>query len=279
MEDKNIFGVDNDEQMIMLAQLNMLLNGDGNARMEFQPGLGSITHKFTKDGNLVPLITSKHKSGNWDDWDDYTKLKKFDAVLTNPPFGDDRKFEPKTQSEKDAAELYELWDVARKGNSIDLGLIFLDNTYRILGDNGRFGIVLSNSLAAIDRWEIAREWLVDKIRIVAIFDLPANVFADTGVNTTVIVGYKPDAKSLLNLKKQGYSIFIKDIKKVGYEVKTVKRVKHFNAKYKIDTTSFEVEVDSEGRPLLDEEFSSTVQDFRLWCLGQEEDLQKAFLGK
>ncbi|MDQ3093682.1 MAG: N-6 DNA methylase [bacterium] len=279
MEDKNIYGVDNDSQMIMLAQLNMLLNGDGNARMEFQPGFGSITHKFSSDGSLVPLITSKHKSGNWDDWDDYTELKKFDAVLTNPPFGDDRKFEPKTQTEKQIAELYELWDIARNGNSIDLGLIFLENTYRILGDNGRFGIVLSNSLAAIDRWEKARKWLVDKIRIVGVFDLPANVFADTGVNTTVIVGYKPDSKELEELNTRGYKVFAKDITKVGYEVKTIKRVKHFIPKYKIDLSTFEVEVDEEGRPLLDEEFTSTVKGFREWCLGQEESLQKVFLGE
>lgn len=37
----------------------------------------------------------------------------------------------------------------------------------------------------------AREWFMDKMRIVALFDLPANVFADTGVNTTLVIAYKP----------------------------------------------------------------------------------------
>jgi type I restriction enzyme M protein len=80
-----------------------------------------------------------------DRWDDYTELKKFDVVLTNPPFGEDRKYEPKTNKDKEIIEMYELWHLARCGNWIDPGLIFLENAYRILKDNGRLGIVLSNS--------------------------------------------------------------------------------------------------------------------------------------
>ena len=172
--------------------------------------------------------------------------------------------------------MYELWHAARNGGWIDLGLVFLENAYRILKENGRLGIVLSNSIASIDRWENARKWLMSKMRVVALFDLPSNVFADTGVNTTVIVAYKPTEKELKKLNENGYSIFVKDIQKVGYEVKTIKRVKHFVPIYKINDEKFEVETDKEGRPLLDEEFSSTVQEFREWCLGQEKSLQDLF---
>jgi type I restriction enzyme M protein len=42
LDDNNIFGLDNDEQMVMLAQLNMLLNGDGNAVLEHRSDKGSI---------------------------------------------------------------------------------------------------------------------------------------------------------------------------------------------------------------------------------------------
>ncbi len=279
MDDKNIYGIDNDVQMVMLAQLNMLLNGDGNAKIEFQPGYGSITHKFDKDGKLVNLIPAKHKAGNWDAWDDYTELKKFDIVLTNPPFGEDRKFEPKTQKDKEIIELYELWHVGRNGNWIDLGLVFFENAYRILKENGRVGIILSNSIASIDRWEKARKWIMSKMRVVALFDLPANVFADTGVNTTVIVAYKPSEKELKKLNENGYNIFVKDIQRVGYKVKTIKRVKHFVPIYKIDSNKFEVKIDEEGKPLLDEEFTQTVKEFKDWCLGQEKTLQDVFLDK
>lgn len=277
LEDGNLYGVDVDEQMVRLAQLNMLLNGDGNAVLKTKPGHGSILWKFDDRNNLVELQPSLHKNGDWDNWKDQTRLKKFDVVLTNPPFGEDRKFEPKTQRDKDLIECYELWNIARSGNWIDLGLVFLENSYRILKENGRMGIILSNSIASIDRWELAREWLMKKMRIVALFDLPTNVFADTGVNTTLIVAYKPKEDELLKLQKADYSVFVKDIKKVGYEVRTAKRIKFFNHLYKIDEQTFEVEQDEEGNPLLDEEFTDTGKEFKKWCLGQEKQLQDLFI--
>lgn len=277
LDDNNIYGVDNDEQMIMLAQLNMLLNGDGNAILRHQPDQGSITWKFDDRSNLVELNPSLHKNGEWDNWKDQTKLKKFDVVLTNPPFGEDRKWQPETPIEKKQAEMYELWNTARSGEWIDLGIVFLENSYRVLKENGRMGIIVSNSIASIDRWNKAREWLMNKMRIVALFDLPSNVFADTGVNTTLIIAYKPKASKLKELQKSNYNIFIKDIKKVGYEVRTNKRVKFFNPIYKINETTFEIEQDKEGNPLVDEEFTSNIKEFKNWCLGQEESLQNLFI--
>lgn len=279
LDDKNMFGLDNDEHMIMLAQLNMLLNGDGNAILKYKPDLGSITWKFDSRDNLVELDPSIHKKGDWDSWVDQTKLKKFDVVLTNPPFGDDRKYEPKSSKEKEIIEMYELWHLARNSNSIDRGLIFFENAYRILGENGRLGIVLSNSIASIERWQNARKWLLEKMRVVALFDLPANVFADTGVNTTLIVAYKPSPSDLNKLKERNYDIFIRDIQKVGYEIRTVKRVKFFNPIYKINKKTFEVEQNQEGQPLLDEEFTQTIEDFQEWCLTQENNLQDLFIKK
>lgn len=277
LDDKNMYGVDNDEQMVMLAQLNMLLNGDGNAILKYKPDLGSILWKFDDRDDLVELDTKLHKNGNWNEWKDETHLKKFDVVLTNPPFGEDRKLSPSTQREREVLELYELWNTARSGEWIDPGLIFLENAFRILKENGRMGIVLSNSIASIDRWEKARQWLFDHMRIVALFDLPASVFADTGVNTTLVVAYKPPEEQLEKLSKTNYEVFVKDIKKIGYEVRTVKRVKFFNPLYKIDEATLEIQQDKEGAPLIDEEFTETVEDFKEWCLGQEKILQDLFI--
>ena len=277
LDDNNIYGVDNDEQMIMLAQLNMLLNGDGNAILKHQPDKGSITWKFDDRNNLVELQPNLHKNGDWDNWKDQTKLKKFDVVLTNPPFGEDRKWEPKTSQKKKQAEMYELWNIARSGKWIDLGIVFLENSYRILKEDGRMGIIVSNSIASIDRWNKAREWLMEKMRVVALFDLPANVFADTGVNTTLIVAYKPKESELKKLQESNYDIFVKDINKVGYEVRTAKRVKYFNPIYKINEKTFEIEQDDEGNPLIDEEFTNNVAEFKNWCLGQEKSLQDLFI--
>jgi len=293
LDDNNIYGMDIDDQMVMLATLNMLLNGDGNAKIKAKSGYGSLLSKFDHKGDIIDLVPTMNKKGNWDNRPDDNQLKKFDVVLTNPPFGEDRAFVPKDDKDLEMIQCYELWHLySQKGeeqptgknkkakkqaNKIDLGVVFLENAYRILKDNGRMGIVLSNSIASIDTHKIARKWLMDKMRIVAIFDLPANVFAETGVNTTLIVAYKPNEEELAKLKEQNYQVFFRNIEKVGYEVKTSKRVKFFSPVYKINYETFEIEIDKDGRALLDEEFTETIADFKKWCLSQEKQLQDIFI--
>lgn len=289
LDDKNIFGVDIDDQMVMLATLNMLLNGDGNAKIESKAdGYGSILSKFSDKGDLLQLIPRMNKSGDWDKRPDQERVKKFDVVLTNPPFGEDRAFVPKDPRDLEVIQCYELWNLygqksdektnkAKEASKIDLGVVFLENAYRILKENGRLGIVLSNSIASIDSHRIARQWLMGKMRIVALFDMPANVFAETGVNTTIIVAYKPSNSELKRLKEQNYEIFVRDIQNVGYEVKTSKRVKYFDRIYKTNYETFETEIDKDGNPVLNEDFTQTIADFRQWCLSQEATLQDLFI--
>ncbi|KFF07956.1 HsdM family class I SAM-dependent methyltransferase [Chryseobacterium luteum] len=293
LDDNNIFGMDIDEQMVMLATLNMLLNGDGNAKIKAQAGYGSLLSKFDHKGEVLELVPSMNQKGNWDNRPDENKLKKFDVVLTNPPFGEDRAFVPKDDKDLEMIQCYELWHLysnkgeepeegrkkkaEKQASKIDLGVVFLENAYRILKENGRMGIVISNSIASIDTHKIARKWIMDNMRIVAIFDLPANVFAETGVNTSIIVAYKPSEKELKKLKKLNYEVYFKGIEKVGYEVKTSKRVKFFSPNYKINYENFEIEIDKDGRALLDEEFTYTISDFKNWCLKQEKSLQDIFI--
>ena len=196
--------------------------------------------------------------------------------LQTPPFGEDRAFEPKDLKAKEVIECYETWGLYG-GKKIDLGVVFLENAYRILKENGRMGIVVSNSIASIDTHKQARKWLMEKMRIVAIFDLPANVFGETGVNTSVIVSYKPNDRELKKLKEQNYQVFFKGIEKVGYEVKTSKRVKFFSPIYKVNFETFETVIDLEGRVVLDEDFTETIKQFKEWCNGQEKMLQDLFI--
>lgn len=281
LDDNNFYGLDIDEDMVKLATLNMLLNGDGNATIEVQSdGLGSINTKFDEEGNLIKLITKTDKqdhnyNGKWDNRVDGKKLKKFDIVLTNPPFGEKRSWIP-TEIDQNIAECYELWN-KYKQNKIDLGVIFLENAVRILAENGRMAIVLSNSIASIDAHKKARQWLCEHMRIVAIIDLPSNIFAEAGVSPTIIFAYKPIKDELIKLKKDNYQVFSKEIKKVGYEIKTKNKVKYFETQYKLNAKTFEKEINTDGTPKLDEEFTETVEHFRQWCNSQEDSLKKLFL--
>ncbi len=301
LSDANIYGVDLDENMITLATLNMLLNGDGEAKLFDKPDKGSVLSKIAKSDppQLVDLIPAVHRQGKWDEWPDDTELLKFDVVLTNPPFGEDRAYRVKSQADREIIEMYETWHITRQmvdeedaiearhrkkgkprpkgSDALDLGIVFLENAYRSLKEDGRLGIVLSNSIASINRWASVRKWLMQRMRLVAFFDLPANVFAETGVNTTILIAYKPKPAALRRLQQSGYSVFVRDIHDVGYEKRTSKRNVFFNPAFKINEQTFEIEVDDFGVPLLDEEFTDTLAEFRQWALGQEEALQKLFL--
>lgn len=267
--------------MVKLATLNMLLNGDGNATIEVQSdGLGSINSKFDDEGNLIKLVPRTEKqehnyNGLWDNRVDGKQLKKFDIVLTNPPFGEARSWVPNT-SDLGIAECYELWN--RYGQTkIDLGVIFLENAVRVLADNGRMAIVLSNSIASIASHKEARKWLCENMRIVAIIDLPANIFAEAGVSPSIIIAYKPSKEELSELRKNNYQVFSKEIKKVGYEVKTKNKVKTFETQYKLDPVTFEKMVNEDGTAKLDEEFTETIIAFKQWCNQQEDTLKELFL--
>ena len=300
LNDANVYGVDLDKNMVSLATLNMLLNGDGEAKLFAKPDKGSILTKIAVGPTLVDLIPSEHAKGKWDEWPDDTELMKSDVVVTNPPFGEDRAYRVKTQKDREIIEMYETWHLSRQktdtedsfeakhtrgktrpatkgSDALDLGVVFLENACRILKENGRLGIVLSNSIASINKWTHVREWLMEQMRIVALFDLPANVFAETGVNTSIIIAYKPDPAALKRLNRDGYSIFVRDIQRVGYEKRTSKRNVFFNPIYQIDETTFDIRVNKHGEPVKDEEFSETIIEFRRWALTQEKKLQELFL--
>lgn len=283
LSDNNLYGIDNDYNMTVLAKLNMLLNGDGNANIYYAPNKGSIDHKLGTDKQLKSLDPYYHHSGNWDNWADPTELLKYDVVLTNPPFGKGRSLDLSNTEDLRVAKFYELYDRYVETNpkdGLDLGVVFLENTIRSVKNGGRFAIVLSNSIASNKSFEFARKWLMEQVRIVALFDLPSNIFAETGVNTTIIVGYKPieGAVHLDKLINDDYEVFVREINKVGYTKKTVKRNVIFDSTFKLNLDTFETEVDPyTGENILDEDFTHISMEFKEWCSFQENELKKIFL--
>ncbi len=187
LDDCQLYGFDNDYNMTVLAQLNMLLNGDGNAVIKYMPEYGSITQKLTTDKKVALLDNAIHSSGEWNKWYDETELMEYDVILTNPPFGKNRSLDLSNSHDVEVAKLYELYDRYTETNpkaGLDKGVVFLENAIRQIKEGGRFAIVLSNAIMSNNTWAFARDWVMEKIRVVALFDLPENVFAETGVNTT-----------------------------------------------------------------------------------------------
>lgn len=281
LDDCKLYGFDNDYNMTVLAQLNMLLNGDGNAVIKYVPEYGTINQKYTINQDIVILDPEIHENGNWDNWYDETELMKYDVVLTNPPFGKNRSLDLSNKQDVEVSRLYELYYLYTKTNpkaGLDKGVVFLENAVRSIKEgSGRFAIVLSNAIMSNNTWPFVREWLMKKIRIVALFDLPANVFAETGVNTTILVGYKPTPKRLQELISDNYSVFTRDIINVGYTKRTSKRTVKFEPDYALDPDTFEIRTNDKGESVLDEDFSKIIIEFKEWCISQETEIKELFL--
>ena len=280
------YGFDIESSNLKLAELNLVLNGDGGAILK---NINSISQKLLENGQILNDGDFNNSMYNSDDWsalhDPDKELKKFKIIATNPPFGKGRDLRTGKDSKwdvpKNTIELYETYKKKSKPNSkgkielpksIDTGVIFLENAYKLLEFGGRMAIVLSNSIASITEWQNIREWFMERMRIVALIDLPANSFGETGVATTVIIAYKPKGE---NEKKElidnsDYSIFVKEIEKIGYEVKTIKRTITFKPQFLINEDTFE----NTGK--LDEEFTDMVQDFKQYLKSQEQPIKVAF---
>lgn len=279
----NFYGFDLEGSNLKLAELNLVLNGDGGAVLR---QMNSLTQKLLQNGDVLDegeFTIKNYDPITWNHLSDPNRdLKKFKIITTNPPFGKGRDLKTGAKGKwdipKETIELYETYKIKlnkdakgnnRYPNSMDMGVLFLENAYKCLEDGGRMGIVLSNSIASIKEWENVRKWFIERMRIVAIFDLPSNSFGETGVATTVIIAYKPknDEKYLL---KNNYEVFVKEIQNIGYEVKTVKRSIIFQPQYIIDEDTFE-KIDK-----LDEDFSQMQIEFIEFLKRQEEEIKKAF---
>ena len=277
------YGFDIENNNLKLAELNLVLNGDGGAILE---NMNSISQKMLIDGSISKLgyfTTHYYETATWNHKDDTDKdLKKFKIIATNPPFGKGRDLKTgangKWDVQKETVELYETYKIKPTPTStgkitlpksMDMGVIFLENAFKLLEDGGRMGIVLSNSIASIKEWENVRNWLIERMRIVGLFDLPANTFGETGVATTVIVAYKPrpNERKLLD---NDYEVFIKEIENIGYEVKTIKRTITFQPQFIINEDTFE------HTSKLDEDFSTMQSEFHEFLKRQEIEIKNAF---
>ncbi len=289
-EATNFYGFDLEESNLKLAELNLVLNGDGGALLE---KMDSISHKYLESGEVSKerqFSITNYSKDTWEHLDDeQLNPKKYKIIATNPPFGKGRDLKTGAKGvwgiAKETVELYEVFEekgkneiISKDGSkkikinypkSLDLGAMFLENAYKLLEEGGKLGIILSNSIASIEEWKNIRKWFLTKMRLVATFDLPANTFGETGVATTVLIAYKPK-RSEKGLLEEDYEVFTREIEDIGYTVKTEKRSIIFKPNFIIDENTFE----STGE--IDEGLTKMVSDFKEWLKGQRKELKKAF---
>lgn len=201
--EKNLFGIEINEQISRAAKMNMIIHDDGH------------TNVITSDGLLNPSeIERIHKNPGF-------KYNRFNFIITNPPFGSVIK-----KSEKAYLGSYDFgkkeadWldskgkNIIEKRENQSTEILFIEQCHNYLAEGGYLAIVLPDGILTNSSLQYVRDGIEDKYRITAVVSMPQTAFAanGAGVKSSVLFLKKyPNAHtSQLRNKKASIRIRLKE---------------------------------------------------------------------
>ena len=164
----NLFAIDFDSRLVKVAKAMMLIAGDGRTNVFRVNSLDPREWKNRTDGLL-----------------DAIKDKKFDVLMTNPPFA----------GKINQPEILGGFDLAYKGdptkhkrmNKLTRDVLFIEKCIRLLKPGGRMAIVLPQGNLNNTSAEYIRKFIMDKARILAVVGMHVNTFKPfAGTKTSVL---------------------------------------------------------------------------------------------
>lgn len=228
-EDKcSIYSQDISQKSSSLLRLNLILN--------------NLVHSISNIIQGNTMLHPFHKEG--------TELRKFDYIVSNPPFRMDFSdfrddLESKENNDRFFAGISNI--PAKKKDSMAIYSLFLQHIIYSLKENGKAAVVVPTGfLTAKSIDQKIRAKLIDEKMLGGVVTMPSNIFATTGTNVSIIfidASNKNDVV-LVDASKLGTTV------KEGKNKKTVlsndeenKIINTFNNKEVIDDLSVVVSYD------------------------------------
>ncbi len=193
--EKNLFGIEINEQIARTAKMNMIIHDDGH------------TNVISADGLLSDAEMQKHSRNK------EFQYGTFDFIITNPPFGSSIKL-----SEKAYLSLYSLgtkeidWldikaEVTKKQKPRDsqsTEVLFLEQCHKFLKEHGYLAIVIPDGILTNSSLQYVRDNIEEMYRIVAVVSMPKTAFASTGagVKSSVLFLRKHKEKQTEKINNQ-----------------------------------------------------------------------------
>ena len=246
--EKNLYGIEINEQIARTAKMNMILHDDGH------------TNVITSDG-LLPSDEMIKRSGN-----NEFKYSSFDFIITNPPFGSSVK-----QTERAYMHQYKMafkdanWlDIKKKGPqdraNQSTEVMFIEQCYKFLKPGGYLAIVIPDGILTNSSLQYVRDQIEDWYRIVAVVSMPQDAFAHTGAAVK---------SSIMFLRKLSTDISEALIaKKAALQQKLIKEQKYEEQVYEIEKERSEVMKNHTGfkntTGKKDKKEIEATQDFKDW---------------
>lgn len=185
--EKNLFGIEINEQISRTAKMNMIIHDDGH------------TNVVASDGLIDPDVLAD-KTDN-----DGFKKNSFDFIITNPPFGSVIK-----QTEKAYLHQYKLaakeadWlnpaSKAADRPSQSSEVLFIEQAEAYLCDGGYLAIVVPDGILTNSSMQYVRDYIGETFRIVAVVSMPQTAFTanGAGVKSSVMFLQKYSENDKLN---------------------------------------------------------------------------------
>lgn len=227
----NIYGIDNSENAIQVAVLNMVLNGDGKSNLMKEDSLENI---------------EKHE-------------ESYDIVTCNPPFG--------SKIVEKRKEVLSKFSLAKdsSGNILEkqeTGVLFAEAVIRFCRKGGRYLIILPNGYLGntSEKFKELRKYILKTSKIVSIISLPRFAFKSSGadVSASVIVAErrKTDLNNIVDC--EDYPISIQIVNKLGWSAGD----SNGKIQYKRNNETGTIETDEYGEPIVDSEFEQIIEGIR-----------------
>ena len=177
----HVIGLEIDRRMAWVAQMNLIMHGDGDRNIHHLDGNGSL--------------------GFSDKLNHLVKPNELDIILTNPPFGSDL-------SDKTDLSRYQLGEGR---SSRRRGILFIEQCIRWLKPGGRLGIIIEDSVLNGATNEDVRGFVLQHCAVEAVISLPDVTFMPySSSKTSILFLRKKDS----NPEAQSH-IFMANVEQIG----------------------------------------------------------------
>ncbi len=177
-----IYGVEINFNLGTATKVNMILHGDGSTNIFVKDGL--LPFKYY-DKDTAPNFLKQYQEDKV--YFDKDVNAQFDVIITNPPFSVDLDNDTK----KNVKNEFIFGD---KKNSENL---FVERWYQLLKPNGRFGVVLPESVFDTTENKYIRLFIYKYFKVKAVVSLPQVAFEPfTSTKTSLLFAQKKTKKEI-----------------------------------------------------------------------------------
>ena len=167
MAARSFFGIDKETDLVKIAKAHMAIAGDGRSNIVHENSL----HPADELDSEAQRHFVRHGT-----------FRKFDIILTNPPYGTKTKV---LAQDAAAFDLGHVWKLDRRINTWSMGpgvterdpyVLFIERCLGMLREGGTLGMVLPESVFHAPTLGYIRQYMLTGNNLIAIIDLPHNTF-------------------------------------------------------------------------------------------------------